>query len=110
MRQVFLAGLVLAIVAIAGGPALAKSARCYTTDDGYYNCRFNSIDEQGSFEISARGYATFTLVIDRPGFAWGYADYEGNGDGTPLPGMFVRQRDDGACWKNPETDTEICAW
>ena len=43
-----------------------------------------------------------------PGFAYGYADY-GSGN-VSLPGQYVRSRDDGACWNNPETSTMICAW
>ena len=54
------------------------------------------------------GYPTFTLEIDSPGFAYGYADY-GSGN-VSLPGQYVRSRDDGACWNNPETSTKICAW
>lgn len=27
-----------------------------------------------------------------------------------LPGQFVRSRDDGACWNNPQTSTKLCAW
>ena len=42
------------------------------------------------------------------GFAYGYADY-GSGN-VSLPGQYVRSRDDGACWNNPETSTKICAW
>jgi hypothetical protein len=24
--------------------------------------------------------------------------------------LFVRSRDDGACWNNPQTNTKLCAW
>lgn len=97
------AGLAAAISA-----ADAKRARCFTTDDGYYPCNFRGIDDAGSFTIWAGGYPTFTLEVDRPGFAYGYADY-GTGN-VSLPGQYVRSRDDGACWNNPETSTKICAW
>ncbi len=90
------------------GTAYAKRARCFTSDDGYYPCNFRGIDNAGSFRISASGYPTFTLEIDRPGFAYGFADY-GSGN-VSLPGQYVRSRDDGACWNNPETSTKICAW
>jgi hypothetical protein len=96
------------VLALSAGAADAKSARCFTTDDGYYPCRFTATDGRGSFEIAARGYPTYSLVVDRPGFAFGYADYEGRS--VSLPGQYVRSRDDGACWLNPETDSKICAW
>ena len=101
----------VALLALAlAGPALAKSARCYNSDDGYYTCNFTAVEGDGSFVVRARGYPSYTLLIDRPGFAWGYANYGGGGKNVSLPGMFVRQRDDGACWRNPEVDFEICAW
>ena len=89
-------------------PATAKPARCFTTDDGYYDCNFRGLDRDGSFEISARGYPTYSLWIDRPGFAAGFVNLGGRN--IALPGLYVRQRDDGACWANPETNTKICAW
>lgn len=89
-------------------PAHAKPARCFTTDDGYYPCDFRGLDRAGSFTIRAAGYPTFTLEVDRPGFAYGFVNF---GDrNIPLPGQYVRSRDDGACWQNPETNTKICAW
>ena len=105
---VTLSGAALALLAISAMPAAAKSARCFTTDDGYYSCSFRGLDSAGSFRISAPGYPTYTLEVDSPGFAWGYANY-GSGN-TSLPGQYVRSRDDGACWNNPETGTKICAW
>ena len=101
------AGGALLALALAG-PALAKSARCYTSNDGYYTCNFTAIEGDGSFVIRARGYPTYTLMIDRPGVAWG--DVAFGGRSLSLPGRFLRQRDDGACWRNPEADLEICAW
>lgn len=88
--------------------ASAKPARCFTTDDGYYSCDFRGLDGQGSFRIRAPGYPTYTLEVDQPGFAYGSANF---GDrNVSLPGQYVRSRDDGACWNNPETGTKICAW
>ena len=89
-------------------PAEAKPARCFTTDDGYFSCDFKGMDGSGSFRIRAKGYPTYTLEVDQPGFAYGYVNF---GDrNIPLPGQYVRSRDDGACWNNPETSTRICAW
>lgn len=93
---------------ILASPALAKPARCFTTDDGYFPCDFRSIDKAGSFEISGEGVPGYSLLIDRPGFAFGFVKIDGRT--VPLPGEYVRSRDDGACWANPETDTKICAW
>lgn len=96
------------IFALAAFPASAKPARCFTTDDGYYDCDFRGLDRDGSFEIAARGYPTYSLWIDGPGFAAGFVNLGGRN--IALPGMFVRQNDDRACWSNPETGTKICAW
>lgn len=101
----FAAGL-----AIAATPAIAKDARCFTTDDGYYDCWFEATDGDGSFEISAPGYPTFALVMDRPGVAWGYGTFEPGGRSVALPGQYRRSKNDGACWDNADTDTQICAW
>lgn len=88
--------------------AEAKKARCFTTDDGYYPCNFRGLDGAGSFSISAPGYPTVTLQVDQPGFAYGYLNF---GDrNISLPGQYVRSREDGACWNNPETSAKVCAW
>ena len=102
--------LAIGVVAVLGlaTPALAKPARCFTTDDGHYSCDFRGLDSAGSFTISASGHPTYTLEVDQPGVAFGFADF---GDGNvSLPGQYVRQSDDPACWANPDTSTKICAW
>ena len=96
------------IVAAALPAAAAKQARCFTTDDGYYPCTFVATDRSGSFEISADGYPTYILVMGEPGFAFGFLNLGSRN--IPMAGQYVRQRDDGACWSNPETNTKICAW
>jgi len=101
-------GACVAVVLAFSATAEAKRARCFTTDDGYYPCNFRGLDGLGSFRISAPGTPTITLEIDRPGFAYGYANFGGRN--VSLPGQYVRSRDDGACWNNPETDTKLCAW
>ena len=103
-----LSGLALALLALSTIPASAKSAHCYTTDDDYYDCNFKGLDGSGSFEISAPGHPTFTLWVDRPGVASGYADY-GSGN-VSLPGTYIRSNDDTACWNNSDTSAQICAW
>ena len=108
-RTVLLSPLMGLIAVLAASTAAeAKSARCFTTDDGYFACNFEALDRAGSFEISARGKPTYSLWVEQPGFAAGFVNF---GDrNVSLPGMYVRQRDDGACWANPETSTRICAW
>ena len=44
-------------VIFATTPPLAKPARCFTTDDGYFPCDFKSLDRAGSFTISAERWA-----------------------------------------------------
>lgn len=104
--------LVMVAALLAGATptsALAKPAQCFTTDDGEYPCEFKALDRAGSFTISAPGKPTFTLEVESPGVAFGFADF-GTGRNVPLPGQFERSADDGACWDNADTDTRICAW
>lgn len=86
----------------------AKPARCFTTDDGYFACDFRATDKAGSFRISAPRHPGYVLEVDQPGFAFGFVIIGGRS--IPLPSQYVRSRDDGACWVNPETSTKICAW
>ena len=95
-------------VALFATPALAKPAQCFTTDDGYYSCNFRGLDSAGSFTVSAPNRPSYTIEVYRPGRAYGYADF-GTGS-TSLPGEYIRNRQDRACWDNTETGTQICAW
>jgi len=99
-----IAGVLPALISTA---ASAKPARCFASDDGYFDCDFQMTDSAGSFTIEGPS-ATYTLVVERPGFASGFVNL-GNRN-IPLAGLYVRQRDDPACWSNPETSTKICAW
>jgi hypothetical protein len=108
LRSASAAFALAAAVLVSSQPADAKPARCFTTDDGYFACDFQALDRQGSFEISAPMKPTYSLWVDSPGFAAGFVNL---GDrNIALPGMYVRQSDDPACWANPETSTKICAW
>ncbi|HEV7345845.1 MAG TPA: hypothetical protein VGN60_09485 [Devosia sp.] len=109
MKSMMLAGAV-ALVLGAAGAAAAKDARCYTTDDGEYDCRFEMLDDAGSFEISAKKKPTFQLWMDAPGVAFASAVFEPGGRSVALPGTYHRSEEDGACWVSDATDTEICAW
>jgi hypothetical protein len=90
--------------------SFAKSARCFTTDDGYFPCKFTATDNAGSFEIRSLKNRNlgYSLIVEEPGFASGYVYIDGRS--IPVNGMFVRQRSDGACWNNPEQDVKVCAW
>jgi hypothetical protein len=92
------------------GAALAKDARCMTTDDGEYPCEFTSTGANGSFEIKAEGKPTFMVEIESDEAAWVYAIFPGGGDSVALPGPYRRAADDRACWENPDTETRICAY
>jgi hypothetical protein len=94
--------------ALVPSVAFAKRARCFTTDDGYFSCQFRATDRAGSFEIKGRATPAYSIVVDRPGFAFGYINF-GN-RGIPISGMFVRQRNDPGCWNNPEMNVKLCAW
>jgi hypothetical protein len=101
-------GLCAAALLAFAGSAEAKRARCFTSDDGYFACSYRAIDDAGSFRISAPGYPSYVLEIDEPGFAYGFVSLGHRN--VPLPGQYVRSRDDGACWNNPQTNTKLCAW
>jgi hypothetical protein len=107
MTKILSLGAAIALSALPTA-AWAEPARCYTSDDGEYPCDFVATDEAGSFEISAPGKPSFSLIIEEPGVASGYGDY-GTGS-TFLPGRFHRAEDDRACWDNDATGARICAW
>lgn len=102
------AGALIGLAVVSTGWAGSKSARCSTTDDGFYDCRFTFTDSDGSFEISASGKPTYMLNIVEPGVAYGFVNL-GSGN-IALPGSYLRSIEDGACWRNDATGTEICAW
>jgi len=97
-------------MALMIGSADAKSARCFTTVDGKYDCTFVATDANGGFEISAPGKPTFFLLMTEPGVASAYGDYSGDGHNVMRPGRYLRSDDDPACWESDVTQTEICAW
>jgi hypothetical protein len=102
--SVFCAALALcAAIAVAQ----ARPARCFTTDEGSYACDFRSTGPDGSFEISAPGKPTYSLVIDTPELAFGYVKLGGRN--TALPGRYKRSTDEPGCWVNETTAAKICA-
>ncbi len=94
---------------VAAQPVSAKQARCFTSDDGEYDCEFKITDNKGSFEVTAAGKPKMILMIDPPGVAYGWADF-GTGRNVFLPGKYYRQDTDKACWVNDTTNDKICVW
>ncbi len=86
----------------------AKPAQCFTTDDGEYGCDVRLVEFNGSFAISAAGRPTYSLIMDAPGFAFGFIN-RGSRD-VALPGIYVQEDKDPACWRNRDNGSRICAW
>lgn len=87
--------------------ALASSARCSTTDDGSFPCRFRAMGRDGSFEISAPGKPTYVLNVQEPGVAFGLVNFGSRN--VALPGRYLRSSREPSCWANDSTGTKICA-
>jgi len=102
-------GFLLLAAVCAPSFAQAKLARCFTTDDGYYDCNFRTTDRNGSFEISAARKPRYILLMDEPEIASAFVNL-GTGRNVPLPGKFKRNKQDLACWFNSQTRVRICAW
>lgn len=101
---------IVALVLVAGAAhASAKDARCFTTDDGEYDCDFEATDDAGSFRISADGKPTFEVFIE-DGQAYAGAVFAPGGRSVALPGTYSRSEDDPACCVSDATETQICAW
>jgi hypothetical protein len=104
------------LLAITAGAALlpaaghAKPARCYTTDDGEYDCSFVATDDSGSFEISAPDKPKFSLVISEPGIGYLFGDYHDGSGNVALPSRYLRSESDPACWTNEDTEAQVCTW
>jgi hypothetical protein len=85
----------------------AKPARCFTSDEGSFSCKFHATARDGSFKISAPGKPTYILNMIEPGVASGFVNV-----GTrniPLPGRYLRSSTKPACWVNDSTGAKICA-
>ena len=108
--RIFPAVVAVTFMVLADGPAAAKSARCFTTDDGEYDCTFIATDTDGSFEISAPDKPKFSIVISELGVAFVFGDYNDGGGNVALPGRYLRSQGDPACWVNEDTEAKLCAW
>jgi len=108
--SVFLGSVLpIATLAILPTTANAKLARCFTTDDGYYDCDIRTTDKDGSFEISAPRKPRYSLIVDEPGLASAFVT-RGPNRNIALPGKFKRNKQDLACWYNGQTRVRICVW
>jgi hypothetical protein len=107
LRAIGAAGLAASLFFGLLHGAEARPARCYTSDEGVYDCDF-AAGPQGGFTISASGKPTVILNIDAPGTAFGFARLGGRN--VPLPGRYRRSAADPACWKNDATGARVCAW
>ena len=102
------AGLVLFLLACgAVGSAEARPARCFTSDDGSYNCDFEPDGRDGSFTVSARGKPTYSLEMIEPGVASGFVNLGSRN--VSLPGRYLRSRSEPGCWVNDSTGAKLCA-
>lgn len=110
MKRPRVVSTVISAALAMASPAMAKEARCFTTDDGEYPCHFQRLDEAGSFRISAPGKPTFELWIEAEGRGFVSATFKAGERAVPLPGTYSRTKKDRACWTSDATETEICAW
>jgi hypothetical protein len=106
-RPVGLAGPAVFLILCRSHPAAARPARCFTSDNGFYDCAFVA-GRRGGFTISAPGKPTVILDIDAPGIAYGFAGLGGRN--VALPGRYRRAATDPACWDNDVTGARVCAW
>jgi hypothetical protein len=90
------------------GVAIARPARCFTTDDGEFGCQFRTTGRDGSFEISAPGKPRFMLNMTEPNVAFGFVNFGPRN--ISLPGRYMRDRNDPGCWVNDATADKMCAW
>ena len=93
---------------LAIGPADARPARCFTTDEGSFPCEFRATARDGSFEISAPGKPTYILTISERDVAFGFVRLGGRN--VALPGRYLRSRTERGCWVNDTTAAKICAY
>ncbi|MEX0343729.1 MAG: hypothetical protein AB3N20_02325 [Rhizobiaceae bacterium] len=88
-------------------PADTRPGTCSTEALGQYPCEIILVEFNGSFAMSAPDKPTLTLILDAPGFAFGFID-EGHGR-VVLPGIYMQEEDRPACWSNRQTGDRICA-
>lgn len=101
--------LVVSALSVAmGGTAEARAVRCFTTDEGSFQCDFRMTDRDGSFQISAPGKPTYTLTMSEKDVAFGFVMLGARN--TALPGRYLRSKTEPGCWLNDVTSAKICAY
>jgi hypothetical protein len=107
--------IVLTLIAAAGAAttvpvdAKSRSVRCWVTGVGAYPCTFTPLAGDGSFKISARNRDSYTLTLNGDGTAYAFLQVRGQGRTIALPGIYVRDAADRACWANSDPAFRICA-
>jgi hypothetical protein len=107
--------IALAVV-VAAGFALSQSAQarprivtCWVTGVGQYPCTFTPIGGDGSFRISARNRDAYIMSLNGDGTAYAFVQVRGRGRNVALPGVYVKDQADRACWANSDPPFRICA-
>ena len=112
-RSVVTIGIIV-ITFAASLPALAKSARCFSTSAGAYACDFRFLSERygfppGSFTAISPANGTVQLIVSEPGVAEIYYLNDETGQAF-RGGTFHRMEEDLACWYNGDLDEKFCAY
>jgi hypothetical protein len=89
--------------------AKPKSATCFVTGIGNYPCTFTPMEADGSFKISARNKDTYILTMNGDNTAFAFVQVRGRGRNIALPGTYIRDPADRACWANFDPSFRICA-
>lgn len=111
MRKLLLLSVLVAAGFVASHDAQArpKAATCFVTGQGNYACTFTPIGGDGSFRITARNRDTYSLSLNGDGTAYAFLQVRGRGRNIALPGVYVRDAADRACWANYDPAFRICA-
>jgi hypothetical protein len=108
MKKLITAFGAVAALTLAAGAAQARPADCTVSGGNTYVCDFTQQDGDGSFTITARGKDTYILVMNGDNTAFGFLRVRGQGRNVALPGTFIRNPSDTACWVNDATQVSIC--
>jgi hypothetical protein len=90
------------------GAGEARAERCFTTDEGSFQCDFRTTDRDGSFQISAPGKPTYVITMSEKDVAFGFVT---SGIRVlALPGRYLRSNTERGCWLNDVTSAKICVY
>jgi hypothetical protein len=105
----FVALAAAGVVAVHEAQARPRAATCFVTGVGNYPCTFIPVGGDGSFRITARGRDTYMLTLNGDDTAYAFVQIRGRGRNVALPGVYVRDEADRACWANAQPAFRICA-